>query len=137
MKYLKRFNESHGSEIEDLEDYLQEIFDKYHIKKIGLGDTPPMIYTTYKVCSSSMGINFIRRDYINIFETDASPNTGQINKKSRLYLELLAMKPYLMKRLGQELDIKTFDMHRYTSHRTEDGVVSYKIVGVSIIIKSR
>jgi hypothetical protein len=139
MKYLRKFTEDdhYTSDIEDLEDYLQEIFDKYHIKKIDLEDTPPMAYPTYKVCSSNLGINFMKRDYISIFETGAVPWTGQVNKKLRLYTELIAMKPFLMKRLGQELDIKTFDSHRYTSYRIEDDVVSYKIEGVSIIIKSR
>lgn len=121
MKYLKKFNESKSREeqIELLEDCLQEIFDKYHIQKIDIGDVPPMTTPTYKILLN----NFVNIPKIDIFVDYPSLDSITHIENHKLFYDLLNIKKSIEKRLGRELDIETFPSSSTTflPARYEDG----------------
>ncbi len=99
MKYIKEYKDiSNSNLMEDLEDYLQEIFDEFHIVKAGkaeiIGDNP--IYDIYNIKHNyTSGPTWER--HIDIYS----------NKRLGSILQRLEEKKELIEqRLGQEIHIK-------------------------------
>ena len=120
MKYLKEYNENNG--LEDLEDCLQEIFDKYNIfnkKHSGyyypninmfpLNDIEKIKPTLYYYAgkSTSSYLPPIKKDKKGIITSKSIYHGILIGKKKKKLLpiknEILQKKDMIQKRIGKEI----------------------------------
>ncbi len=92
-QYLK--TESLDDEANDLEDYLQEVFDKYGIVKTKMSDTPTQ--ASYYINSKN------QIDIDNILDYN-----GKVDYRmtSVIYNEIMRIKPTIEKRLGTEIEVE-------------------------------
>lgn len=95
MTHLKKFNHQTKNILDDLEDYLQELFDKYHIKK-SIGISPDHIHYWVNYVNNSIYIESIEK---------GGTRLDKSKKWFKIYEEILRILPTVEKRLGLQLEI--------------------------------
>ncbi len=119
MKYIKEYLEY--ERLDDLEDYLQEIFDKYNIKKkdvVGSGINGQSIYYIFPESSCIMMRDLIWYDH--------EEEKYELGKFTNVVVEVNSMKPLLEKRLGENIQITYSRYDDYVKVKILDKIVENK-----------